>query len=1144
MTLTMWCGDLDAQLSPKACIDSWRVESGFTIEAFAAEPDVVNPIAMAFDARGRLWVVNSVEYPIGAALGEPGRDTIRIYEDTDRDGRADKVVTFADGLNIPTGIALGHGGVYVGQRRDLWFLQDTDGDDRADVRRRVLSGFGVEDSHHMIHAFTWHVDGWLHFNQGMYINSFVETANGVVALKGGGWFRFHPLTQRLEVFSRGMVNGWGMCIDDDGNAFYVDNYAKQSIKFAVPGATYMNYDLGGRTDVMDGIGGDRNFSGVVVYDGDAFPAEFQGDLFACDFRAHQILRYKLNRDCGATFSANETKAFAVSTDMWTRPIAITVGPDGALYVLDWYNEIINHGEVPFDDPRRDKRHGRIWRIAHKDAPNSPTIDLAALPTAQLVEQLGSDNQWRRELSLRVLAERDAQEVRGALDQFEPPSQSSRANLGKLWAYETIGHRAFDYAIQLSKDESPLVQAQAARAIGQWCSEAPVDDENILNAMNALARQADGLVRLQVSRWAAKCEQKQIQAAAREAIMQSRGCRDDLFRQSVSLTLSELGVDSETQGDPAARVEELLRFSAPPAVSTLSKLLEKGVVPQGKWEQVVRHIGRHGDAAAVQRVADQLERDAPHRRIHLRVILFALADAADRGVRIKPFSPKVVEIVRGGGESADGEMTTAAVKLMRHYYVDAFENVLYGVALNGASPVDARVAALASVKGTDTPQFAAMLASLVNPAGNPAVRIAALSKLAEIDLPEAGNAAAEWLTHEIEGPQVVAALDVFLTRRGGAQMLGLALEDKTLSSDVARAMKSRLVSFPFPTPELTGVIADALGEDAGEMATAQIHEVIEQAHKQGDPRRGERIFFRRGGMSCIGCHRIHNLGADVGPELTVLGASNPIDYIAESVILPSKAIKDEFRTWVVMTDDNRMYTGIRAGETDDHLTLKLTDGTLERISRDVIADDFEQSTSLMPPGIAGTMDPAELSDLIAFLSQLGKPDGPYPADPLPANVAHVWYALGPFAKTADMPERLLTQRSPNLETAYIENGSTHYFTRIHSLTTGELDLSELSPMDAAAEHKVYLLTFAQSDATGAVNLAGVLPGPTRLWCQRIPMSAIDFDQDEPQSVRRFVTEVDKGVNALLFEVTLRAGQPAIMSLEAVGKNSLAFVDGVK
>src|SRR5687768_5099334 len=387
--------DPDPEIERKTFV----VAPGFEVNLYAADPLLHKPIQMNFDAQGRLWVASSEVYP-QIKPGQKATDKILVLEDTNGDGKADKTTVFADGLLIPTGLAPGDGGVYVANSTELLHLKDTDGDGKADQRRVVLSGFGTEDTHHMIHTFRWGLDGRMYINQSIYIHSHVETPHGVKRLMGSGTWRFRPETMDFDVVSRGMVNPWGHAFDDWGNSFQTDGAGAGGIYYVFPGAAFQS--AVGYERVLDGMNpGNPKYCGLEIVSGRHLPDDWQGNAITNDFRANRVVRYRLTDENGV-FVSKQMSDVVTSTDVAFRPIDVQMGPDGAIYVADWYNPIINHGEVDFRDPRRDKTRGRIWRITAKGRKLVEKPKLIGAPVVDLLEQLKSPEAWTRQQAKLVL----------------------------------------------------------------------------------------------------------------------------------------------------------------------------------------------------------------------------------------------------------------------------------------------------------------------------------------------------------------------------------------------------------------------------------------------------------------------------------------------------------------------------------------------------------------------------------------------------------------------------------------------------------------------------------------------------------------------------------------------------------------------
>ena len=350
-------------------------------------------------------------------------------------GHVDKSSVFADGLLIPTGVEPGDGGVYVGQSTQLLHFKDTTGSGRADQKRIVLSGFGTEDTHHIVHTLYWGMDGQLYFDQSIYIHSHIETPHGVERLNSGGIWHLRPPTMELGVYLRGFCNPWGHQFDAFGQSFVTDGAGSQGISYGIPGATYFTY-AGMRRELKSvSEGSYPKFAALEIIQSKQFPDDWQGNAITCDFRAHRVVRFAIEEK-GSAYATREMPDLIRTTNVTFRPIDLKLGPDGALYIADWSNPIIQHGEVDFRDPRRDHEHGRIWRVTAKGRPLVPRPNFVKASNRELLDQLLSPNKYNQQQARRVLTERGTK-ITGDLARWTKTQKSEDAWLQALWMYQSI-----------------------------------------------------------------------------------------------------------------------------------------------------------------------------------------------------------------------------------------------------------------------------------------------------------------------------------------------------------------------------------------------------------------------------------------------------------------------------------------------------------------------------------------------------------------------------------------------------------------------------------------------------------------------------------------------------------------------------------
>ncbi len=476
-------GELDLKaVDPVVARSHLTVADGYEINLFASEKEfpIGNPVAMAVDGKGRVWVSTMPTYP-QYYPGKPPEDKLVILEDTDHDGKADRHTVFADGLHLAAGFELGDGGVYVAQQPNLVFLQDTDGDDVADTREVVLHGFGTEDSHHAISAFTWGPDGALYFQEGTFHHSQVETPWGTVRVENAAVFRYEPTTEKLGVLvSYRFANPWGHCFDQWGQNFIAD---------ASGGANYFAAAFSGHVKHPRKHPRMKEFtptkvrptSGCEIVNSSQFPDEAQGNFLVNNtIGFHGIKQHRIIED-GSGFTAQEVEPLLQSTDINFRPVALQFGTDGALYVVDWFNPLIGHMQYSLRDPRRDTSHGRVWRITYNGRPLVDPRDTTEQSIEELLDSLKSEERRYRYRVRRELRERDPQQVEKALGEWVAGLDSTQENfehhlLEGLWLFQSLDIVEPSLLERLLGTPDYRARAAATRLLRYWHDrlERPLD----------------------------------------------------------------------------------------------------------------------------------------------------------------------------------------------------------------------------------------------------------------------------------------------------------------------------------------------------------------------------------------------------------------------------------------------------------------------------------------------------------------------------------------------------------------------------------------------------------------------------------------------------------------------------------------------
>jgi len=381
-----------AYKSGEEAIASIKMAPGYAISLFASEkefPNLANPVQMSFDNKGRLWVATMPTYPHWRPGDPKPNDKLLIYEDTDGDGKADKETVFADHLHLPTGFEIAPEGVYVAQGNNLLLLRDTNGDDRADVRETILSGFDDHDTHHVIGAFCADPSGAIYMEEGTFLHTNVETAYGPVRSSNGGFFRYSPQRQQLERSARlSIPNPWGVAFDAWGQNFFLDT-SDPGMRWMVPGTVNVPYGEFAPLppNLVEGKHQVRPTSGLEFVSSRHFPDEVQGDFMLCNSIGFLGIKQHTLEDDGTGYKSRHRQDLLVSSDPNFRPVDLEFAPDGSLYVVDWQNKLIGHMQHSARDPQRDRVHGRIYRVTYPGRPLVKPANIASAPVPELLENL-------------------------------------------------------------------------------------------------------------------------------------------------------------------------------------------------------------------------------------------------------------------------------------------------------------------------------------------------------------------------------------------------------------------------------------------------------------------------------------------------------------------------------------------------------------------------------------------------------------------------------------------------------------------------------------------------------------------------------------------------------------------------------------
>jgi len=949
---------LHAGLPPEEAARAMTVPPGFKVTLFAGEPDVHQPIAFAIDDRGRLWVAEAYSYPIRVPEDQ-ARDQILIFEDTDGDGRFDSRKVFADRLNLVSGIELGFGGVYVGAAPNFLFIPDKDGDDRPDGPPQILlDGWGWQDSHETLNTFTWGPDGWLYGCHGVFTHSRVGkpgTPDGERTPINAGIWRYHPTRHTFEVFAEGTSNPWGIAFDKHGQLFetacviphlyqvipggryerqagsHFNPYTYEDIKTIADHRHFLGANPHAGNGRSADAGGGHAHSGAMIYQGGAWPEEYDGSLFM-----NNIHGARLNRDTlepkGSGFVGHHAPDFLLANDSWSQIINLKYGPDGQVYFIDWYDrQQCHHKGVEVHD----RSNGRIFKLSHGEA-KPARVDLKTLTRRQLVDSLADKNEWRAAHALRIIRERGPSEemmfalLGTAVRNEEDPAIGLRIIWG-LFANGSYGDAEF---ATLLDERDPDARA--------WAIRLAVDDE--VDRPKTFARFRD----------LATSDPSPVVRLAIASALQRMPLEK---RWPIIEALLAHGEDSDDHNLP---LMEWYAFE-PLAAADPSRAL--AIAAGAKVPKIlpftVRRVAAIGTPEALATLIDALGRAGGSEP--RRAILAGINEAL-KGRRSVAMPASWAGVSARLQADASPEVRSRATALALTFgdlsALAAFRAVLADAKADLGLRREALAALLKAGDAGSVPTLQALVAdpALRGPAirglaafadpGTPGLVLGAYTNLAPAERRDALNTLAS-------RPAYASAL---LDAVGRKQM---AAAD--LTADLIRQVRN------LKDPAIDARIAEVWGS-ARETPADRLKQIIEaRARLTAKPERapdvqlGRAVFAR----TCQQCHVLFGAGGNIGPELTGSNRAD-LDYILSNVYDPSALIGKDYQAHVVATRDGRILTGIVRAEDKDAITLATANETLI-VPRGDVEERRLSEASMMPEGLWAPLPDHEVRSLVAYLA---------------------------------------------------------------------------------------------------------------------------------------------------------------------------------
>jgi putative membrane-bound dehydrogenase-like protein len=964
---TVEAGEGAKPLTPTESLKRFKVPDDLQITLAAAEPDVRQPVCINFDARGRMWVVQYLQYPFPAGLkiikydehlravfdkvpeAPPnhvqGADRVTIFEDKDGDCYYESHTDFVTGLNIATSASPGDGGVWVMNPPYLLFYPDKNGDDVPDGPPEVhLSGFGLEDTHAVANSLIWGPDGWLYGAQG---STCTATINGIRFLGQAIW-RYHPATKVFELYAEGGGNTFCVEFDSKGRVYSGTNWDKHRGLHFVQGGYYVknwgkhgpltNPHAYGFFPHMAHDGDSARFShSFIIYEGDGLPLKYRGLMFSIVPLKNRVQVSEMIDD-QSTFRTRDIERAIETDDKWFRPVDIKAGPDGAIYLADWYDVRLTHV-----DPRDnwDRSNGRIWRIGSRSDAKPKRRDISRLSNAELISALSKSDKWVRQQALRRIAENhDAESVR-ALTKLLVEANGA---LEALWALNLLGQ--FNDAIALKCLDHPNEDVRA------WSIRLLADQKTITPALqNQLEERA------------------RYETAARVRSQLASSARR--WSGPVALPIiAELARRSQDSADP--HIPLLIWWAIENKAITDRDQVLSFFGGASAWKQplLAEHIihrlaqryASEGSSRDLECVASIMRR-SPDENARER-ILEGIAEA------FKGRSPADVP------ESLRAEVAKTPAKpkllLLKLRLGATSESELAGLLKLASDEAESlkqkRIAAIEALGETKTRAALPILLDTAHTSRWHSVRRAALSALQHFEDPEVGwNIIHNYKDFPVEEGVRAHVLSLLSKRQDWAITLMQAVEvgrikPQEFSFEVIERLKL------YKEPEIARTVAkywNNARQTPIELQARMKAVATLVSNSSGDSRKGREVFV----SLCASCHKLHGEGQSIGPELTGYERDN-LDFLVLAIVDPNAAIREEYTNFELEASDGLLLTGFIVERGPHSVTIE--DGEQGRVTVDKtrIKSLKASPASRMPDGLLDAISEEQTRDLFAYLRSPG------------------------------------------------------------------------------------------------------------------------------------------------------------------------------
>ncbi len=956
----------EGPLTAEQSLAKIKVPDDLQINLAVGEPEVRQPLSVKWDGRGRMWVVQYLQYPHPAGLtaisrdkflrtvydkvppAPPnhfrGEDKITIHEDTDGDGRYDKHKTFLDGLSVCSSFAFGKGGVWVLNPPYLLFYPDKDGDDVPDGDPVVhLEGFGIEDSHSVANNLRWGPDGWLYGAQGSTVTGAVKRPGEKKAIHSQGQliWRYHPPTKKYEIFAEGGGNAFGVEFDDQGRVFSGHNGGNTRGFHYVQGGYYQkgfgkhgelsNPFAFGYFEAMAHAKVPRFTHAFVIYGGGSLPEKYNNLLMGVAPLQSHVTLSEVRRD-RSSYKTNDVGHLFTSDDPWVRPVDIQTGPDGAVYVLDMYEQRIDHAS--HYQGRVHKESGRIWRISAKNESVRLPPALTKLSNQELLGILSHSNRWYRQTAQQILANLElGDELKRKISIALQASKGQEA-LELLWSSHSAGGLT-DRAI-----ENGLTHAEPG--VREWTVRLCCDDGEVSSTVaRQLAELAKSEANAQVlSQLASSCRRLPTEQALPivAALATHQEERTDIHLPLLIWWAIEAKADSNR--------DAVIAWFANPNVR------DQALVRDHLLERIARRYAASGQRKDLLTCA-QLLKTAPSKEHSAK--LMAGIEAAFQGRSMNALPPELVSAMAAAGSASP-------TLRLRQGDAAAVAEALKEIG-NEAGDAAKRQHLIAIFGTIQQPSCVPVLLKVFKDSRNDALRSVALGSLQSYANPEIGR---EVVAAYKESPEEVrsVAQSLLASRGAWAKLLVDAVDAGQIEpnsiheSTVRRLMLSDSAAIRESCKKHWGELAGA----SNEALRGEVEKLLQVvAQSGGNPYAGKKLYAQ----SCGKCHKLFADGGAIGPDLTSYKRDD-LRGILMNVVNPSAEIREGFENYLVQTADGRSLSGFIAESDAQVVVLRGVDGQNLSLPRDEIEDMRVVPVSLMPTGLLKQFDDQQVRDLVAYL----------------------------------------------------------------------------------------------------------------------------------------------------------------------------------